>query len=318
MRTKVLIVAALCLVLASTLLAQDSAQSTPAVGPVVELSLIVTDKDAKVVNTLLKDQVRVFENKVEQTILSIDADERPVDCVVAIDSSGSLRSLFPAVLEASRLLIMNRRSVDEIGITRFVSRDNIKKVHEFSTDNNALLKSLRDIVVEAGLSAVIDGLHNSAAWVAEHNQANEDRRKVVVIITDGEDRNSNYKEAQLIKLLHERGVQVFAIGLVINLDREAGFIRTSPREKAEKLLKAVAEETGGRAFFPQNPEQLIQAANEISLELRAQYRIKYQSTNGAAKKGFRKVEVKFVYSDGLKRKLISPSGYYAGTTDQLD
>src|SRR5688572_9257318 len=134
MRTKVFIIVASCLALASTLFAQDPA--APPSRPEVSLSLIVTDKNGKRVDTISKDQIHVFENKVEQTILSIDADERPVDCVVAIDTSGSLRSEFGAVLEASRLLIINQRPVDQIAITRFVSSDRIEKVHEFSTDTN--------------------------------------------------------------------------------------------------------------------------------------------------------------------------------------
>ena len=66
-------------------------------------------------------------------------------------------------------------------------------------------------------------------------------------------------------------------------------------------------------FFPEKKEELINAAKEISLDLRAQYRIRYQSTNDASKTGFRRVEAKFVSKDGEKRKLIVPLGYYAGT-----
>ena len=89
----------LCLALASTLFAQDPANPTPpAVGPVVALSLIVTDKDGKGVATIRKDQVRIYEDGAEQTILSIEADERPIDYGIAIDASGSLRSQNESVL----------------------------------------------------------------------------------------------------------------------------------------------------------------------------------------------------------------------------
>ena len=77
-------------------------------------------------------------------------------------------------------------------------------------------------------------------------------------------------------------------------------------------MKTVAEESGGRVFLPAKKEQLIDAAKEIILDLRAQYRIRYQSTKDPAKTGFRKVEAKFVSTDGQKRKLIVPPGYYAG------
>ena len=98
---------------------------------------------------------------------------------------------------------------------------------------------------------MIDGLYTAVDYVAEYHKGDEGRRKAVVIITDGEDRASTHTQQDLTKLLRERGVQVFVIGLVTELDREAGFIRrTSPREKAEKLLNAVAE-SGGRVFSPQ-------------------------------------------------------------------
>ena len=87
---KCFIIAILCLALASPLLAQAPAPQRT--GPVVELSMIVTDKDNKGVATIRKDQVRIYEDGIEQTILSIEPDERPIDYGIAIDGSGSLRS----------------------------------------------------------------------------------------------------------------------------------------------------------------------------------------------------------------------------------
>lgn len=312
---KSLTIVALCLALTSTTRPQEPAPVPPPAGPEVALSLIVTDKNNKGLNSIRQDQVRVFESKVEQTILSIEPDERPVDYVLAVDSSGSLRSLFPVVLDAARILVINRRPSDEIALVRFISSDKIQTVLKFTNDGDALIAALKTLRVEGGVSAVIDGLYTSVAYVAEHNKSNEARRKVVIIITDGEDRNSYYKEPELIKLLREEGVQVFILGLTINVDKEAGFIRASPRERAEKLLKTVAEESGGRVFFPQTREQLAKSATEIIMDLRAQYRIKYRSMSDASKKGFRKVDVKFVSTAGEKLNLIVPRGYFVGPKD---
>lgn len=312
MRTKCFIVSVLCLGLASSMVAQAPA-AQQRIGPVVGLSMIVTNKDNKGVANIRKDQVRIYENGTEQTILSIEADERPIDYGIAIDASGSLRSQNESVLEAARLIIVNRRPTDEIFIERFITTHTIEKYRDFTTDTNALIQSLNNFRIEAGHSAVIDGLYTAVEYVAEYHKGNEGRRKAVVIITDGEDRASTHTQQDLTKLLRERGVQVFVIGLVKELDRDTGLIRMSPREKAEKLLNAVAEESGGRVFFPAKKDQLINAAQEISLDLRAQYRIKYQSTNDSFKPGSRRVEAKFVSSDGQKRKLIVPPGYYAGT-----
>ncbi len=274
----------------------------------VELSLIVTDKSKKSVNAIDKSEVRVSEDKVEQTVLSVEPDTRPIDYGLLLDASNSLRTLFASSFEAAKLLVNNRRSEDEIFIESFISSDKIEKVRDFTADNSALLAALSSIKLDGGRSAVIDAVYIGAEHIARSKS--NDRRKALVIITDGEDRSSVQTLEKLIKLLRETRVQVFAIGLVSELDQDSG-MRTSPRDKAEKLLTTIAEESGGRAFFPRDKNELTAAANQIAGDLRSQFRITYQSSN--AKKGFRKVEVKLNSSSGEKRNAIVPRGYYAGS-----
>lgn len=298
-----------CLALSSTILAQEPAPpaaKTP--GPTIELSLIVTDSKNKSRNQVSKDDVHVIEDKVEQTVLSIAPDERPVDLVLAIDSSNSLRSLMRTVFETAALVIVNRRPEDEILLIRFISSDKIEKLTDFTRDGDALMAGLKAITIEGGQSAVIDALYVSAGTFADFKKISPDRRKVVVIITDGEDRNSHYKLDALVKKLHQSDVQVFALGLVTELDRESGLVSKSPRDKAENLLKTVTEETGGRVFFPGNRNELLDSMTQIINDLRGQFRLTYQSSNGATK-GFRKVEVKLNSPSGEKLKAIVPRRY---------
>ena len=313
MRTKILlIVLVLCLTLVSTARAQDPPPPPPPTGPMVGLSMIVTDKDGKGVNTIRKDQIRVVEEGQEQTVLGVEADERPVDCVLLIDATGSFKHLINSALEAAKLFIDNRRPDDQIAIARFVSSDVIETTQEFTTDNKVLLKGLDSIYLQYGQSAVVDALYLGADYVAKHNKGNDGRRKVVVIITDGEDRNSYYSQEKLTRLFRETGVQVFIIGMVLELNKEVGLIRLSPRQKAEKLLNDVADETGGRVFFPETKKALVDAATQIIMDMRGQFRIRYQSTQ-ASRKGFRKVDVKYVAAQGdEKRNLITPRGYFFG------
>jgi len=277
----------------------------------VSLSMIVTDKDNKRVNNIRNDQIRVFEDKVEQTILSIEADSRPVDYGIVIDASGSFRTRFVLALDAVTLIIKKKRPADEVFIERFISNDKIERYHDFTTDADALIKSLDSFKIEGGQSAVIDALYTAVNYVAEH-KSNEDRRKVVIIITDGEDRKSFYNQEALVKLLHETGVQVFALGVVGELDNQGAFTRPGARQKAEKLLKAVTEESGGRVLLLKDKDELIFSAAEIVLDLQAQFRIKYQSTRDPSTKGFRAVDVKFVPTGGEKLTLIVPKGYFIG------
>src|SRR5215510_10193180 len=159
-------------------------------GPRVDISLIVTDKTKKPVSTIRKEDVRLFEGKIEQTVVSIEPDERPVDVGLVIDASVSLSTLLPSVLEAARQIITQRGPGDEIFIESFSSSDDIKAIHEFTGDANALTASLNSIRVKGGLSAVLDGVSVSATNLAEHGKVAGGRRKALFLISDGEDRRS--------------------------------------------------------------------------------------------------------------------------------
>ena len=302
LRTAVLALVLVSLALSSTLLAQDA---KPA-GKTVELRMIVTDSAKKSVEKIQKEDVHVIEDKVEQTVLSVERDDRPIDLVLAIDSSGSVRSLFPTVLESARVIVSNRRPEDEILVERFIGSEKIESMQDFTRDGKLLLTAIDKFFIEKGQSAVIDALYVAASSFAKFNKTSKDRRRVVVIISDGEDRNSFYKQEQLVKFLHQTDAQVFALGLVTELDKEAGLIRLSPRDKAEKLLQTVTSETGGRVFFPKNKTELIDSLQQLITDLRGQFRITYESSK--EKKGFRKVEVKLVSPNGEKRTAIVPRG----------
>lgn len=303
LRTAILALVLVSLALSSTLLAQD----TKPAGKTVELRMIVTDSAKKSVEKIQKEDVRVIEDKVEQTVLSVERDDRPIDLVLAIDSSGSVRSLFPTVLESARVIVSNRRPEDEILVERFIGSEKIESMQDFTRDGKLLLTAIDKFFIEKGQSAVIDALYVAVSSFAKFNKTSKDRRRVVVIISDGEDRNSFYKQEQLVKFLHQTDVQVFALGLVTELDKDAGLIRLSPRDKAEKLLQTVTSETGGRVFFPKNKTELIDSLQQLITDLRGQFRITYESSK--EKKGFRKVEVKLVSPNGEKRNAIVPRGY---------
>lgn len=286
-----------------------SAVFAQAAGPRVELSLIVTDKQNKSLSSIRKEDVHVFEDNIEQTILSIETDERPVDLGIALDNSGSFRKIIGPAVDASKLIVINRRPDDQIFLERFISSEKIEKVVDFTTDANALVKAIDSLYVEGGQSAVVDGLYTAVSYVAEHNKAVSGRRKAVVIITDGEDRRSYYKPEKLFELLREQRVQVFVLGIIAELDNKPPS-RPDARERAEKLLKSIAEESGGRVFFWRDDKELLEATKQVILDLRGQYRVTYQSSNPDPKKTFRQVEVRFTSTDGEKRTGIVPRGYY--------
>jgi Ca-activated chloride channel homolog len=135
----------------------------------------------------------------------------------------------------------------------------------------------------------------------ERSKKSEDRkRRAIVLVTDGEDRNSYYSEKQLMELLRESDVQIYVIGFVDELSKEGGFIAKSPREKAKAFLERIAAESGGRAYFPASAAELPALAREISNELRTQYSIGYIPSNDRKDGTYRAIKVSV--ADGPKQE----------------
>jgi Ca-activated chloride channel family protein len=134
-------------------------------------------------------------------------------------------------------------------------------------------------------------------------------RRALILVSDGEDRNSFYKEPQLFELLREADVQIYSIGFVSELSKESGFISKSPQGKAKAFLQRLADETGGKAYFPDSLTELNTIAADIANELRTQYSISYEPTNGRNDGTFRNIKV--VVDDGpnkQKRIAVTRSG----------
>ncbi|HXC68671.1 MAG TPA: hypothetical protein VN644_01800, partial [Pyrinomonadaceae bacterium] len=107
-------------------------------------------------------------------------------------------------------------------------------------------------------------------------------------------------------------VQIYVIGFVNELDKDAGFIRKSPRDKAVTLINKLASETGGRAFFPDSVSELPQIANEIVRDMRTQYVIAYNPTNKTQDGSYRAIKVTVDQpSDSEKRIALTRTGRLA-------
>ena len=168
--------ALISLALSSTILAQDASQPAPKpAGPVVELSLIVTDSAKTSLNKINKEEVHVFEDKAEQTVLSVERDERPVDCIVAIDSSGSFRTLLGTALASAKLLITNRRPEDEAQATpvsvKVAAVDNKEAIIEWfrlrKIDHDPFHSFIGSDEIRLALAAKIIEAHGGSAKLAE-------------------------------------------------------------------------------------------------------------------------------------------------------
>lgn len=277
----------------------------------VTLNVRVIDRNNRPIDNVKQNDLRVFEDGEPQPIEFFTKEEVPINYGLAIDTSGSLRSQIQSVIDAARAIVDSNKPGDETFLERFISSDKIETVQDFTASKELLLDGLDSLYVEGGQTAVIDGVYLAAEHIAEYKKgdANDRRRRALIVITDGEDRNSFYKEAQLFARLREEDVQIYVIGFVRELDKEAGFIRKSPRDKAVTLLNKLATETGGRAFFPESLSELPQIANEIVRDLRTQYVVAYNPTNKARDGSYRSIRVTVAEDSGRdKRIALTRSG----------
>ena len=271
----------------------------------VNLQVRVIDRNNKPINNLRKEEFHVLEDGVPQPIEEFSREEVPISYGLAVDTSGSLRTQLTSVIDAGKTIVNANKPGDETFLMRFISSDKIETVQDFTANKDALIDGLDSLYVEGGQTAVVDAVYLSAEHVSEYKKddVNDRRRRALIIITDGEDRNSFYKQEQLFSRLREEDVQIFVIGFIGELDNEAGFIRKSSRDKAVNLINRLASETGGRAFFPQSVSELPQIANEIIRDLRTQYVVSYNPTNKTPDGSFRAIKVSVDQPSGSEHRI---------------
>lgn len=278
----------------------------------VNLNVRVVDRNNRSINSLQQKDFKVLEDGVPQQIDFFSKSEVPTNYALVVDNSGSMRQLLDKVIEAGKVLVNTNRPDDDTMIIRFVGRDKIEIEQAFTSNKVDLNDALDNLFIEGGQTAIIDAVYLAVENTDEYEKSkkSEDRkRRALILVSDGEDRNSYYNEKQLFELLRESEVQIFVVGLISDLSKEGGFISKSPQEKAKAFLERLASESGGKAYFPKGSSDLPALAREISNELRTQYSIGYIPSNDAHDGTFRNIKV--VVDDGpdkQKRIAISRAG----------
>jgi Ca-activated chloride channel family protein len=270
---------------------------------VVGLNVRVIDRNNRPINNLNQNEFKIYEDNVLQTIDSFSKAEVPTNYSLVIDNSGSLRLQLDKVIEASKIIIGTNRPGDETSIIRFVSSDKIEIKQDFTSNKIDLNDALDNLYVEGGQTAIIDAVYLAAQTVDEYEKArNKDdkKRRALILVSDGEDRDSYYNEQQLFELLRESDVQIYVVGFVNELSKEGGFISKSPQSKAKAFLERLATETGGKSYFPNSVSELNTIASDIASELRTQYLVSYYPTNNNKDGKYRNIKV--VVNDGPNKQ----------------
>jgi Ca-activated chloride channel family protein len=278
----------------------------------VSLNVRIVDRNNRPIGSVQKPEIKVYEDNVLQTIDSFSKAEVPTNYALVIDNSGSLRNQLEKVIDASKIIVNTNRPGDETSVVRFVSSDKIEVVQDFTPSKADVNEALDNLFIEGGQTAIIDAVYLAAEKVDTYEKSrnpNDKKRRALILVSDGEDRDSYYNEQQLFELLREADVQIYAIGFTTELSKEGGFITKSPRGKSEAFMKRLAEETGGKYYFPQTIGELDTIARDIASELRTQYIISYYPSNDDNDGRFRNIRV--VVDDGpnkQKRIAITRTG----------
>jgi len=198
------------------------------------------------------------------------AQEKKIAYGILLDNTGSMRSQFNIVNGLGKAIVhqvhghgpvslFDFHSVGKGPGTKAVATPRI----EASQDEQLLNRTIENLYVEGGQTTLLDAIQ----FIEEAlNQSAPDANKIIILITDGEDRTSTTDQKKLIKQLKEQKIAVFAVGLVQQLDNDSGLIRVSPRAKAIELLKSITKETGGRVVFPKSDQvQVEKALSELAL-----------------------------------------------------
>lgn len=255
----------------------------------VVLHVCVVDRQAGYVSGLPRDSFVVRENGRVQPIAVFDQDDTPVTVGLVIDNSGSMAPRRAAVMAAGLAFAQSSNPDDELFAVHFNERvwRGLPSGQAFTNDHSELRAALARSTAR-GQTALFDALLTALDHVDRGSQP----RKVLIVVADGGDNASRARFAEVLEAAARRDVVIYAIGLADPEDREA-----NPR-----LLRELAQVTGGEAFFPRSNEEIAPVLERIARDIRSSYTIGYTPpAAGAGTDARRKVEVD-VHGPG-RRKL---------------
>jgi VWFA-related protein len=264
----------------------------------------VVDKNGHLVTNLPKEAFTVYENGVVQPIKVFRREDVPVSMGLIIDNSGSMRDKRTKVEAAALTLVKDSNPDDEVFIVNFNDEAFLDNPHgkSFTSDIKEMEEALTRIDSRGG-TAMRDAVRMSIDHLKE--KAHKDK-KVLVVVTDGNDNASAVSLENLVKASQQSEVLIYAVGLLGEEERREA-------QRAQRALKALANATGGDVFFPKDSSEVEKIAHEVARDIRSQYTIAYSPTNTSMDGTYR--QIKITANAPGKPAVRSRSGYYA-TPDQ--
>jgi Ca-activated chloride channel homolog len=268
----------------------------------------VFNKEGRFVSGLKKNNFKLYEDGKEQEITYFSQEDVPVSVGLLMDISGSMRkeSKREQSNKAAEAFILASNPQDEVFLIGF--NEEVELIQDYTSDIEEVKDSLENTLPTGGTAlydAIYLGVHKA--------QEGKKPKKAVVVITDGEDRDSYYKVDELLSKVQESDVQIFCIGILDPIEKKGFFgrLNKSAPEKAQEVLTKISEETGGKAFFPDMVADIHAIVAEIASVLRNQYSVGYTSTNSVRDGSWRRVKIEINGANVSNDHIRYRRGYFA-------
>ncbi len=260
----------------------------------VVLNCTVLDGKGQLVNDLTRSNFKVFEDKTLQKIISLQHQDTPVSIGLLVDDSGSMGSKRSAVSSAALDLVKASNPQDETFVLNFSDQAYLDQ--DFTSDIDKLQNGLSHLNLSGGTA-----LYDTVVTAADKMEQSATRpRKVLIVITDGDDNSSKLSLDDAIHRVQDmQGPIIYSIGLLFGGDKS---------RHAKHDLEALSNETGGIAFFPGSLKDIDSVAAEVARDIRNQYAIAYHSARAPAG-GYHSVKVEAHAQGHGKLTVYTRSGY---------
>jgi Ca-activated chloride channel family protein len=263
----------------------------------VDLYVTVTDDEGRLVPNLLQDQFVIFDEKKPQEIALFEQEVRPISVVVMLDTSISTDLVMPLIKAGAEQFLIRMLPDDRARVGAFNDKIQIEPP-QFTGDRDLLISQLsrQDFGNSTRLWDAIDASLDALAEV--------EGRKVILVLTDGDDSGSNNGRGDVLDRAIAEDVMVYAIGLEVEYFNGAQWVRSRP----ESNLRKLARETGGGFFLLEETDELGPTFTRVSQELHSQYVLGFTPTERDGK--VHELEVRVAGKDmeaRARRSYVAPS-----------
>jgi Ca-activated chloride channel homolog len=274
----------------------------------VALNVVVTNGDQKFVSGLTPADFTVFEDGIQQEVSFFGASDVPLDLAILLDTSASMTGKMELVQQAAIGFLATLRQGDRATIVDI--KDATKIMYPLGADLEAAKHAILSTKPRGG-TALYNGAYLTLKEMAKERRANSEvRRQAIVVLSDGDDTASLVSYDDLMDLAKQSGIAIYTITMRSQyLVAQAASRGHSYFSQAEFGMKALAQETGARAFFPSQLSELSTVYAIIAEELATQYAIGYSSKNPRMDGSYRRVIVKIADKPGVSTR--TRAGYTA-------